>query len=450
MLDYDQADQLTGLRDVTPGTPPVLNQTFSYNYDASGNRLAAQCEPAGQSVQNDSGSFNNLNQLTGLNGGTSKLNVQGYLDKTGTVTVNGQNAAVDSQNRFQAWVDSQPGTNTISVQALDTQTPPRFSRKSWQVQVTAGATRTPAYDDNGNMTDNGVGQAYQWDAANRLIKISYGGTSAVSSQFFYDGLGRRVQIVEKDSSGTVTSTKNFVWTNGSQPAEERDASNNVTKRFYSQGEQIAGTNYYYTLDHLGSVREMTDSNGVIHARYDYDPYGRATKLSGDLDADFQYAGYYRHAASGLNLTLYRAYNADLGRWLSRDPIEEEGGINLYAYVANDPFRYRDPFGLAPGDWWDIRTPFYNENRAMEYAESMRGKGGNDSDHHAIAVREFAHNMECSYGKAVGWLSAILGASGGNWAEIFSPSSDYQEDMEANIYGIGLYGAGNVKFPFETP
>jgi len=57
----------------------------------------------------------------------------------------------------------------------------------------------------------------------------------------------------------------------SATAEERDASNNVTKRFYAQGEQIGGTSYFFTTDHLGSIREMTDSTGAIHARYDYDP-----------------------------------------------------------------------------------------------------------------------------------------------------------------------------------
>ncbi|MDD5263080.1 MAG: RHS repeat-associated core domain-containing protein [Methylacidiphilales bacterium] len=180
----------------------------------------------------------------------------------------------------------------------------------------------------------------------------------------------------------------------------------MTIRYYNQGKQIPGATtpadkLFYARDHLSSVRELTDSTGTVRARYEFDPWGRRTKLSGDLDTVASHTGHFANAKSGLYLTLNRQYDPELGRWLSRDPIEEEGGINLYAYVANDPFRYRDPFGLAPGDWWDIRTPFYNENRAMEYAESMRGKGGNDSDHHAIAVREFAHNMECSYGKAVG-------------------------------------------------
>jgi RHS repeat-associated protein len=54
-----------------------------------------------------------------------------------------------------------------------------------------------------------------------------------------------------------------------------------------------------------------------------------------------------HAASGLYLTQYRIYDPRTGRWLSRDPIEEEGGINLYGYVGGDPLNWVDPLGLSP-------------------------------------------------------------------------------------------------------
>src|SRR5439155_12498012 len=66
-----------------------------------------------------------------------------------------------------------------------------------------------------------------------------------------------------------------------------------------------------------------------------------------LDASFGYTGHYFHQPSGLNLATYRAYSATLGRWISRDPIGERGGINLYGYVENDPIRRIDPLGLRP-------------------------------------------------------------------------------------------------------
>ncbi len=133
---------------------------------------------------------------------------------------------------------------------------------------------------------------------------------------------------------------------GTALCEQRDKTGaTVTRRFFSGREQISGTNYLFTRDHLGSIREMTDASGTIQARYDYDPYGRRTKISGNLDADFAFTGHYYHAVSGLHLALYRAYDADAGRWISRDPIRESSGINLYLYARSDPIDRVDPSGL---------------------------------------------------------------------------------------------------------
>ena len=153
-----------------------------------------------------------------------------------------------------------------------------------------------------------------------------------------------MQIVEK-SNGTTTSTKRFLWC-GSGLSEERDAAGTtVLKRFYAEGVQVGGVSYFYMRDHLGSIRELTDSAGGIRARYEYDPYGRPTKVEGNMDSDFGFTGHYFHAPSKLHLALYRAYDSETGRWLNRDPIGEAGGINLYGYVFNDPVNSIDRFGL---------------------------------------------------------------------------------------------------------
>jgi RHS repeat-associated protein len=218
----------------------------------------------------------------------------------------------------------------------------RLGEKTSQIVETCGVAQKVAtllFDANGNLTNDGAGKTYTYDAANRLSTITQ--SSGVTG-FVYDGAGRRVQ---ETLNGTLI--KQWVWCGGAQPCEERDASNNVTRRFYTQGEQIGGTNYYFTKDHLGSVREMTDSTGAIRARYDYAPYGLPTKLSGDLAADFGFDGMYYHAASGLYLTWHRPYDPVLERWLSQDPIGEAGGINLYGFVENNPISRTDPLGL----WW---------------------------------------------------------------------------------------------------
>jgi len=147
----------------------------------------------------------------------------------------------------------------------------------------------------------------------------------------------------------------MIWC-GTEICEERaEGGAAVAKRYFDQGvEFVTGTNagtYYYAQDHLGSVRELVDTNGAVRARYDYDPWGRRTKLSGDLDADFGFTSHYYHQPSGLVLAPYRAYSPELGRWLSRDRIGELGpdGPNLYGYVEANPISRNDPLGLYSAD-----------------------------------------------------------------------------------------------------
>lgn len=107
-------------------------------------------------------------------------------------------------------------------------------------------------------------------------------------------------------------------------------------------------------------RELTDAAGQVRARYSYDPFGRRTKVSGDLDADFGFAGMLWSAEAALYLTHYRAYDPELGRWLSRDPIRNPEifqGPSLYAYVRNNPANLVDPLGMggAPPWWWGPRV-----------------------------------------------------------------------------------------------
>ena len=67
-----------------------------------------------------------------------------------------------------------------------------------------------------------------------------------------------------------------------------------------------------------------------------------------VPADFAYAGLFYHQRSGLYFAVNRNYDSGLKRWLNRDPIGEQGGINLYGYVANRPTIATDASGLDSG------------------------------------------------------------------------------------------------------
>jgi len=192
-------------------------------------------------------------------------------------------------------------------------------------------------------------RTYEWDAENQLVAFNQG---THRTEFRYDGLGRRTRIIEIEGSTTVTDRR-YVWC-WMDLCEERDATGAVVlKRFEASGVQVGALagpppgNYFYTADHLSSLRELTDSAGQSRAIYDYTPYGKRSRLSGDLDADFGFTGIYFHSASELSLAPYRAYDANLARWISRDPIGEAGGPNLFAYVFGDPINLNDPLGLDP-------------------------------------------------------------------------------------------------------
>ena len=168
--------------------------------------------------------------------------------------------------------------------------------------------------------------------------------------FEYDGFDRRVRILEKTYNGTIWITDSdnvFIW-DGSEILQKRDSTGStVVRSYFGNGFEEDSVDYYYTKDHLGSIREVVAADGAtVHAVYDYSPWGEVTGIGdSSVASDFLYTGHYFHAPSNLFLTHYRAYDPELGKWLSRDPIAENGGINLYAYVGNDPVNFLDYLGL---------------------------------------------------------------------------------------------------------
>ncbi len=326
-LTMDAVDQLTG---VSVAGQPALSEFFGY--DNGGNRLTRQ---KGNSTT--SATYNDLNQLGMISGG-GKLHIAGTTDEPANVTVQGVPARMVTSTSFAANPTVGVGANVIPIVATDGSGNSRTNSYSFNVPPTPA--RSFHYDLNGNLVSDGI-RTYESDALNRLVKVTLG-TDVY--EFSYDGFNRRVSETKNGSL-----TKKFVW-DGLTLAEERDASNAVTKRFLPQGEMQGTTKLYHTRDHLGSIREVVDASGTVVASYSYDAWGKRTLVAGTDLASFGYTGHYNHAALNLVFAPFRAYDPETGRWLSRDPIGENGGINLYGYVGNNPINLWDPLGLE--SWYN--------------------------------------------------------------------------------------------------
>jgi RHS repeat-associated protein len=345
-MGYDAVGKLTSVADVNGTTHATTN--YAYNYDVSGNRTNTQIGSSLSPAQS-----NSLNQYVAVTGPISEA-FAGSLSKPGKVTVAGAPATMDgTYTNFLASVSIPSGGATNNVPVVATSANGYAKTNNYQV-IVPPSSASPGYDANGNLTSDSIG-TYSWDAKGELVKITYPNTSY--STFTYNGAGQRVEIQEYDStpSHNLTSTKQFVG--GSMLTEERDASNHVIKRFFAQGEQqissSTATNYYYTRDHLGSIRELTNTTGAVQARYAYDPYGQRTQVSGSASTEVGFTGFYYHAASGLYLSATRAYNASNGRWISRDSSGEEAGLNLYAYCDDNPINEVDPNGATALAWGEV-------------------------------------------------------------------------------------------------
>lgn len=326
--------------------------SFGYTFEGASGRIKTASLPNGQSVTANYYDGMGSRRLQQIRNAQPNASIQSQFDLT-----------YSAGGKITGW-NQQPGGSTTRNYALGHDDNGQISSMN-----ASGRNFSFSYDALGNLktkTLNGVttsfahnilnqvqsatpplgnDKTYQWDAEKRLVGISYTGT-AFRTRLKYDGMGRCVEIVELNGA-TLLSTKRFVWC-GFERCEERDIAGNVTRRFFAQGEQIGGTSYFYHFDHLGSVREMTDSTGAVRARYDYDPFGVRSKVSGDLEAAMGFTGHYFHASSGLHLALFRVYDASTASWLSPDPLGQAAGMNLYGYAGNNPASAVDPLGLFDG------------------------------------------------------------------------------------------------------
>jgi len=233
------------------------------------------------------------------------------------------------------------------------------------------------HDSDGNLMQDGR-WTYHWDAENRLTNMvsvalpnSPPGTTPIRLEFRYDYLGRRIYkgVFTVASPNTPAKQERYVY-DGWNVVLVLDGSS-VVQRSFLWGMDLSGSmqgaggvgGLVAIKEHIGTVGThvpVYDGNGNVTAlvtgqggtstitgTYEYGPFGESIRSSGTLAKNnpFRFSTKYQDDETDLLYYGYRFYNASTGRWPSRDPIGEEGGVNLHGFVANSPANLVDRNGL---------------------------------------------------------------------------------------------------------
>lgn len=222
-------------------------------------------------------------------------------------------------------------------------------------EITTGAT---SYDARGNMTEDADGNEYHYDLDNRIFKIEM--HQGASVEFLYDATSRRVQRKE---GSTKTA---YLWWGDQECSEHKHQAGQATIQNDLWAHPTAlntiiaravdGSKFdiqWYHKNYLDHVYAVSDDSGSILEHYRYSAFGivefynpTGQPIAGSQIANPVLWNSRRYdEATKLHYYKYRHYSPKLGRWPSRDPIGERGGVNLYAFSGNNGINRWDYLGL---------------------------------------------------------------------------------------------------------
>lgn len=391
----------------TPSSGDALpGRRDEYRYDSIGNRATSgqtgSADTSGEEAPDDEYTPNALNQYTQRE--NNLVPFRGTTPSTGT-TVSIPGVTVNQLDRVWAG-DLVPANATQAVKGsvtINTTSPTSSENRGYFVPKFA---QTFGYDDDGNLTHDSVWD-YAWDAENRLITMEHrsevmGGTMLADAdrrriEFRYDYKGRRVRKIVYDGwngsvfTTTLSDTK-FLYDGWNLIAELTwDTSTSTWEpiRSYTWGLDLTGSPtasggvgaLLQIHDHTASktllpaydgngnlVALLNDSTGALEAVYEYSSFGQLVRSSGTYaDANpFRFSTKFTDAETGLVYYGYRYYSTTLGRFINRDPIEENGGVNLYGICANNAVASWDFMGMLEGWVNGTRVTYDLNTKPVQY------------------------------------------------------------------------------------
>ncbi|MEI8109255.1 MAG: RHS repeat-associated core domain-containing protein, partial [Verrucomicrobiota bacterium] len=365
--------------DFTPYTLIGPVHAVTNTYEATRNALVNKANTLNSDASNVSAVGYNVNSLgqrvRAVRAGASASITDWFYDDRGQVIKVDDKATLEDDNlsaadRFYQY--DYIGNRIKSSVGVALPGSPNYttnSRNQYSAAPNPPDSPVYEYDDDGNatafpLTPDGTTTAQNaalvWDAENRLISSTPSVGSATT--YLYDALGRRIAKKHGTDAQRI-----YLYDGWNCLAEYESASGSVTLKVsnfwgldFSGSLQGAGgvggllavrfsdRDYYPLYDGNGNITEYLDSTGAVAAHYEYDPFGRITSTMSSVADVFTYRFSTKpfDAETGLYYYGYRYYEPITGRWLSRDPIGESGGFNLYGMVENNPLNRLDSFGLS--------------------------------------------------------------------------------------------------------
>lgn len=305
---YDDASRLTSLKNHAPNA--AVQSSFDYTYNDAGVRTTMTTTEGLHEY-----AYDDTYQVTGVQYPDGR-DVQYEFDAAG--------------NRAKV-TDNGTVTNYVANE-LD--------------QYESAGADTFAYDDDGNLQSRTSGASttsYGWDEDGRLVSVNRNG-ALISYRYDYQG-----HLIAKTVGGVETR---YIW-DQSDLIAELNSSGQIVKRYIcgatiDEVPLVIANNikYWCQQDGLGSAVETTNDSGEVIAACSYDIYGNVR--SGNLGSVPQrLAGMRWDEDARLYYVRARWFSANIGRFISPDPIGlRGGGVNVYCYSGNSPCDSTDPFGLA--------------------------------------------------------------------------------------------------------
>ena len=232
----------------------------------------------------------------------------------------------------------------------------QLNQYEW-VSRSGGTPETHAHTPDGSLSSHGL-WSFSYDALSRLVTASVSGVCVQSNAydhigrrvvkatpgavhtFFYDGWTPVLELVER--AGGATDRIEYHW--GKDMSGTFGGAGGVGGLLYVK---VNGDVYVPFCDGFGNVTEYRDSSGAVVASYSYGAFGQTVSQSGPMAGSFafRYSTKYWDEETGLYYYGRRFYSPELMRWMTRDPIEEEGGANLYAFCENNAVNGFDALGM---------------------------------------------------------------------------------------------------------